>query len=216
MARRQNPRAFPRRVRDVADLSRLASGRRPMENDAKGMEPGKNSFCASGKPFRPSTSATRMSPTRRSGPRSHSSCIRYAARPPERKNGMTCPSFVARPGRWLDIFGPRNRPQRPPAPPCRRRRTRGLCRWPAIAARPASGRPRIRIPANGGSDMNDAGLRIRRQTAEHPFRTIEAWMGATHFSLRTLKKVSEMSLHFLAYNLNAMIPSSGCSRSSRR
>ena len=49
-------------------------------------------------------------------------------------------------------------------------------------------------------------LRIRRQTAEHPFGTIKAWMGATHFRLRTLEKVrTEMSLHVLAYNLKRMI-----------
>jgi hypothetical protein len=60
-------------------------------------------------------------------------------------------------------------------------------------------------------------MRIRRQTAEHPFGTIKAWMGATHFRLRTLEKVrTEMSLHVLAYNLKRMIVTSGCSRSSRR
>ena len=49
-------------------------------------------------------------------------------------------------------------------------------------------------------------MRIRRQTAEHPFGTIKAWMGATHFRLRTLEKVgAEMSLHVLAYNLKRMI-----------
>src|ERR1700727_1520729 len=49
-------------------------------------------------------------------------------------------------------------------------------------------------------------MRIRRQTAEHPFGTIKAWMGATHFRLRTLEKVrTEMSLHVLAYNLKRMI-----------
>jgi hypothetical protein len=45
-------------------------------------------------------------------------------------------------------------------------------------------------------------MRIRRQTAEHAFGTINAWMGATHFRLRTLEKVrTEMSLHVLAHNL---------------
>jgi hypothetical protein len=45
--------------------------------------------------------------------------------------------------------------------------------------------------------------RIRRQTAEHPFGTIKAWMGATHFLTKTIPRVStEMSLHILAYNLN--------------
>jgi hypothetical protein len=49
-------------------------------------------------------------------------------------------------------------------------------------------------------------MRVRRQTAEHPFGTIKACMGATHFRLRTLEKVrAEMSLHVLAYNLNRMI-----------
>jgi Transposase DDE domain len=49
-------------------------------------------------------------------------------------------------------------------------------------------------------------MRIRRQTAEHPFGTIKAWMGATHFRLRTLEKVgTEMSLHVVAYNLKRMI-----------
>ena len=49
-------------------------------------------------------------------------------------------------------------------------------------------------------------MRVRRQTAEHPFGTIKAWMGATHFRLRTLEKVgTEMSLHVLAYNLKRMI-----------
>ena len=44
-------------------------------------------------------------------------------------------------------------------------------------------------------------MQIRRQTVEHPYGTIKAWMGATHFLTRTLKHVStEMSLHVLAYN----------------
>ena len=49
-------------------------------------------------------------------------------------------------------------------------------------------------------------MRIRRQTVEHPFGTIKAWMGSTHFLTRTLEKVkTEMSLHVLAYNLKRMI-----------
>jgi transposase len=49
-------------------------------------------------------------------------------------------------------------------------------------------------------------MRIRRQTVEHPFGTIKAWMGATHFLTRTLEKVStEMSLHVLAYNFKRVI-----------
>ena len=58
----------------------------------------------------------------------------------------------------------------------------------------------------GRLDRAPKTMRIRRQTAEHPFGTIKAWMGATHVRLRTLEKVSaEMSLHVLAYNLKRMI-----------
>jgi len=43
---------------------------------------------------------------------------------------------------------------------------------------------------------------LRRQTVEHTFGTLKAWMGATHFLTKTLPRVStEMSLHVLAYNL---------------
>ena len=49
-------------------------------------------------------------------------------------------------------------------------------------------------------------MTIRRQTVEHPFGTLKAWMGSTHFLTRTLEKVkTEMSLHVLAYNMKRMI-----------
>jgi transposase len=49
-------------------------------------------------------------------------------------------------------------------------------------------------------------MQIRRQTVEHPFGTLKAWMGATHFLTKTLNRVStEMSLHVLAYNLKRVI-----------
>ena len=49
-------------------------------------------------------------------------------------------------------------------------------------------------------------MRIRRQSVEHPFGTLKAWMGPQHFRMKTLKHVStEMSLHVLAYNLKRMI-----------
>jgi transposase len=49
-------------------------------------------------------------------------------------------------------------------------------------------------------------MTIRRQTVEHPFGTIKAWMGSTHFLMKTLEKVrTEMSLHVLAYNLKRVI-----------
>jgi len=41
---------------------------------------------------------------------------------------------------------------------------------------------------------------------EHPFGTLKAWMGATHFLTKKLTNVStEMSLHVLAYNMKRVI-----------
>jgi len=55
-------------------------------------------------------------------------------------------------------------------------------------------------------DRDPGKMRIRRQTAEHPFGTLKAWMGATHFLTKTLPKVrTEMSLHVLAYNMKRMM-----------
>jgi transposase len=55
-------------------------------------------------------------------------------------------------------------------------------------------------------DSTPEASRLRRQTAEHPFGTLKAWMGATHFLTRTLPRVStEMSLHVLAYNLKRVM-----------
>ena len=49
-------------------------------------------------------------------------------------------------------------------------------------------------------------MRVRRQTAEHPFGTIKFWMGAAHFLTKTLVRVrTEMSLHVLAYNLKRVM-----------
>ena len=47
---------------------------------------------------------------------------------------------------------------------------------------------------------------VRRSTVEHPFASIKAWMGATHFRMKTLKNVAtEMALHVLAYNLKRVM-----------
>lgn len=55
-------------------------------------------------------------------------------------------------------------------------------------------------------DQDPDKMRIRRQTVEHPFGTLKAWMGSTHFLMRTLNHVStEMSLHVLAYNLKRVM-----------
>ena len=55
-------------------------------------------------------------------------------------------------------------------------------------------------------DREPEKMRVRRQTVEHPYGTIKAWMGATHFLTKTLTRVStEMSLHVLAYNLKRVM-----------
>ena len=53
---------------------------------------------------------------------------------------------------------------------------------------------------------NPGKMATRRETVEHPFGTIKAWMGATHFKMRTLNHVAtEMALHVLAYNMMRVI-----------
>jgi transposase len=55
-------------------------------------------------------------------------------------------------------------------------------------------------------DEHPEKMRQRRETVEHPFGTIKARMGATHFLMKTLPKVaSEMALHVLAYNLTRVM-----------
>ena len=55
-------------------------------------------------------------------------------------------------------------------------------------------------------DQNPKAMRQRRETVEHPFGTIKARMGATHFLMKTLPRVaSEMALHVLAYNLTRVM-----------
>jgi hypothetical protein len=53
-------------------------------------------------------------------------------------------------------------------------------------------------------------MAIRRETVEHPFSSIKAWMGATHFLCKGLKATrTEMSLHVLAYNIRRIMASFG-------
>jgi hypothetical protein len=55
-------------------------------------------------------------------------------------------------------------------------------------------------------DANPQAMRVRRETAEHPFGTLKMRMGATHFLMKRLPKVAtEMALHVLAYNLTRVM-----------
>jgi len=55
-------------------------------------------------------------------------------------------------------------------------------------------------------DEHPEKMRQRRETVEHPFGTIKARMGATHFLTKTLPRVAaEMALHVLGYNLTRVM-----------
>jgi transposase len=55
-------------------------------------------------------------------------------------------------------------------------------------------------------DDDPSKIPLRSKTVEHPFGTIKAWMGATHFRMKTLKHVAtEMALHVLAYNVTRVM-----------
>lgn len=89
------------------------------------------------------------------------------------------------------------------------------CRQCPIKAQCTSGKERrvtrweheeVLEAAKARLDQNPDMMRIRRVTVEHPFGTLKASMGSTHFLTKTLERVStEMSLHVLAYNLKRMM-----------
>ncbi len=55
-------------------------------------------------------------------------------------------------------------------------------------------------------DENPQAMRTRRETVEHPFGTIKARMGATHFLMKHLQNVkTETALSVLAYNLTRVM-----------
>jgi hypothetical protein len=96
-----------------------------------------------------------------------------------------------------------------------RRYWRSACRTCALKARCTPGKERrisrweheaVLETVQDRLDRNPDKMRVRRQTVEHPFGTIKARMGATHFQMRQLPKVaSEMALHVLAYNMKRMM-----------
>ena len=59
---------------------------------------------------------------------------------------------------------------------------------------------------NRDKNFTREAMRVRRETAEHPFGTLKMRMGATHFLMKRLPKVAtEMALHVLAYNLTRVM-----------
>jgi len=96
--------------------------------------------------------------------------------------------------RYWNLASCRTCPLKPQCTPAKERR---ITRWEHEAVIEAMQRRLDRAPR---------AMRIRRQTVEHVFGTLKAWMGATHFKTRRLKNVAaEMSLHVLAYNLKRAI-----------
>jgi transposase len=96
--------------------------------------------------------------------------------------------------RYWDLASCRTCPLKPQCTPSPMRR---VTRWEHEGVLEAMQRRLDRKP--------DA-MRTRRATVEHPFGTLKAWMGATHFKTRRLPNVrTEMSLQVLAYNLKRVI-----------
>jgi hypothetical protein len=50
-------------------------------------------------------------------------------------------------------------------------------------------------------DRMPEAMGVRRQTVEHPFGTLKAWMGATHFLTRTLDKVRTEMRHPTSFSI---------------
>ena len=96
-----------------------------------------------------------------------------------------------------------------------RRYTTSACRTCAIKHRCTIGKERritrwehehILEAVQRRLDEQPEKMRQRRETVEHPFGTIKARMGATHFLMKTLPRVAtEMALHVLAYNLTRVM-----------
>ncbi len=62
-------------------------------------------------------------------------------------------------------------------------------------------------------DDDPTKIPLRSKTVEHPFGTIKAWMGATHFKMKTMKHVAtEMARHVLAYNMMRVLAIMGVAR----
>jgi len=96
-------------------------------------------------------------------------------------------------GRTIHRYWPSACPRCPLKPRCTPSAYRRIARWE---------HEQVLDDMQHRLDRTPQASRMRRQTAEHPFGTLKAWMGSTHFLTKTLPKVrTEMSLHVLAYNL---------------
>jgi len=81
----------------------------------------------------------------------------------------------------------------------------------SVFSRPATLRPFLEFPLARSLQRRmdlapQSPMKLSRQIVEHPFGTIKAWMGHTHFLMKRLPNVkTEISLHPLAYNLKRVM-----------
>jgi hypothetical protein len=88
-------------------------------------------------------------------------------------------------------------PNCPSKPQCTTGKYRRVSRWEHEA---------VMEKLEARMEENPLMMRIRKSVVEHPFGTLKCWMGASHFQMKTLERVSgEMSLHILAYNLKRVM-----------
>lgn len=100
-------------------------------------------------------------------------------------------------GKTIHVYGSSACPTGPLRANCTTSRYRRLRRWEHEAVLDAM---QTRL------DEHPDAMRVRRQTIEHTFGTLKAWMGYTHFLTRTLPRVAtEMSLQVLAYNMKRVM-----------
>ena len=100
-------------------------------------------------------------------------------------------------GKTLHKYWSSTCPQCPMKPRCTTSKYRRIARWE---------HEDILDAVQDRLDVAPDAMRLRRQTVEHVFGTLKAWMGSSHFLTRTLPRVrTEMSLQALAYNLKRAI-----------
>jgi hypothetical protein len=107
-------------------------------------------------------------------------------------------------GLTMSKYWPSACPRCPIRTQCTTSEYRRISRWEHEAVLEAMQRRLDRMPEVS---------KLRRRTVEHPFGTLKAWMGSTHFLTKTLPRVrTEMSLHVLAYNFKRLMRILGTAR----
>lgn len=130
----------------------------------------------------------------------------------ERRNAYRCPAdewailrftCVDR-GKTMHAYWPSACPRCPLKPQCTPAAYRRIKRWEHEA---------VLDDMQARLDAVPEAATLRRQTVEHVFGTLKAWMGASHFLMKRLPNVrTEMSLQVLAYNIKRAVKLLGAPR----